>query len=106
MILGNSTKRAEEFASHQACRLGKWYYEGKGHHCFSHFPGFRELEAPHRAVHEAAKAALAAHTQGQWDQAVTALTQMEEASLQVLTTLDRIVAAGEENPALLHCETD
>ncbi|MBW7657042.1 CZB domain-containing protein [Hydrogenophilus thermoluteolus] len=104
VILGNSQKSVDEFASHQACRLGKWYYEGKGHRCFSHFPGFRDLEAPHRSVHDAAKAALTAYAQHNWDQVVTALARMEEVSMQVINLLDRLVTAGEENPALLQCE--
>lgn len=101
VILGNSTKRVDEFASHQQCRLGKWYFEGKGQQCFSHFPGYRDLDAPHRAVHDSAKAALTAFANGRWNEVVAALARMEEASTQVIACLNRIVASGEENPALL-----
>ncbi|GAB6049524.1 methyl-accepting chemotaxis protein [Hydrogenophilus islandicus] len=104
VILGNSKKEASELSTHQNCRLGKWYYEGKGHDCFSHFPGYRDLETPHRAVHDAAKAALTAYAAGNWDEVITALTRMEEASMQVIAGLHRLVATGEEHPELLRCD--
>ncbi len=62
---GNTGSNAEvricldDFADHTRCRLGKWYYEGEGHSCFSRLAGFRELEKPHRAVHRHALEALA-----------------------------------------------
>ena len=40
VFLGVSEKKVEDFASHTACRLGKWYYEGDGRHCFSQLPGY------------------------------------------------------------------
>ncbi len=34
-------------SDHTLCRLGKWYYEDDGKHCFSQLPGYTEIEAPH-----------------------------------------------------------
>ncbi len=104
-ILGLSHKRPEEFCSHQSCRLGKWYFEGQGRQCFSHFPGFRELDTPHRTVHEAAQQAFAAKANGNWAQVVAALAAMERASQEVMKCLDQMVAAGEQDPALARCAT-
>lgn len=36
---------------HMNCRLGKWYYEGKGKTLFSAYPAYRELESHHAGVH-------------------------------------------------------
>ena len=55
---------AREIATHTACRLGKWYYEGDGHDHFSQLPGYREMESPHIEVHAKGIAALEAGEQG------------------------------------------
>ncbi|MFQ2623195.1 CZB domain-containing protein [Aeromonas caviae] len=54
----------EPVSDHAQCRLGKWYFEGQGAELFAHKPGFRELDGPHKRVHESGKAALHAREQG------------------------------------------
>ncbi len=44
---------------HHQCRLGKWYYEGPGLETFSKTSSYRQLEAPHQAVHQAVQRAVA-----------------------------------------------
>jgi len=41
-----------EFGDHHSCRLGKWYDSGDGRKFFSDTPAYRELEEPHKQVHE------------------------------------------------------
>lgn len=41
VLLGLSTETVSDFASHLECRLGKWYYEGEGHACYSRLAGYR-----------------------------------------------------------------
>lgn len=103
VVLGVSDKAATEFASHQNCRLGRWYYEGRGKECFSGFPGYRELERPHRTVHEASQEAFAALAQKDVDRIVEAIHRMEVASLEVMQGLDRLVQGAEQNTELLAC---
>lgn len=103
VMLGVSDKAAAEFASHQNCRLGRWYYEGRGKECFSGFPGYRELERPHRTVHEASQEAFAALAQKDVDRIVEAIHRMEMASLEVMQGLDRLVQGAEQNAELLAC---
>ncbi|WP_051240645.1 methyl-accepting chemotaxis protein [Tepidiphilus margaritifer] len=103
VVLGVSDKAASEFASHQNCRLGRWYYEGRGKECFSGFPGYRELERPHRTVHEAAQEAFAALAKKDIDRIVEAIHRMEVASLEVMQGLDRLVQGAEQNAELLAC---
>lgn len=99
VILGLSDENESAFASHQACRLGKWYYEGEGKENCAHLPGYREIETPHAKVHNAALEALRAHAEGKDDVAVRAVTEMEKASLLVLENLERIALSVMEGTA-------
>ncbi|MCX7628020.1 MAG: methyl-accepting chemotaxis protein [Methylophilaceae bacterium] len=101
VVFGLSQKAVSEFASHTQCRLGKWYYEGEGLACFSHLPGYREIEQPHKLVHQGAIAALTAHQNGDVDGMLSGIEQMEQASLQVLSNLERMAESGEQNADLL-----
>jgi len=103
VLLGVSDKAATEFANHQNCRLGRWYYEGRGKECFSGFPGYRELERPHRTVHEAAQEALEALAKKDVDRIVEAIHRMEVASIEVMQGLDHLVQGAEQNAELLAC---
>jgi methyl-accepting chemotaxis protein len=51
VLFGLSDKKSDSLSNHRNCRLGKWYYEGEGRSLTSN-PGFRDLEAPHEAVHK------------------------------------------------------
>jgi hypothetical protein len=101
VIFGLSQKPASEFAQHTQCRLGKWYYEGEGRDCFSQLPGYREVEDPHKIVHQSAIAALAAHAEGNVDVMLRNVGKMEEASLNVLGNLEKMAESGELSPDLL-----
>jgi hypothetical protein len=100
-LLGQLELRPEDVTSHRHCRLGKWYYEGEGHHCFSRLPGYRDVESPHERVHRAALEALKHHSAGEHEKAIAAVGAMEQASLGVLENLERMAAAGEQDPSLL-----
>ena len=101
VFMGLSDKSAEDFASHTACRLGKWYYEGEGRECFSKLPGYAAVEPPHKRVHEHGRAAVAAFHAGNVQAGVNNLAQMEQASMEVLAALDQIAVSGENDPSLL-----
>jgi Methyl-accepting chemotaxis protein (MCP) signalling domain/Chemoreceptor zinc-binding domain len=101
VLFGLSDENESNFASHTACRLGKWYYEGEGRACFSQLPGYREIETPHIHVHDAAIAALRAHAEGNSARMIEQASLMEEASLSVLEGLERMSASGEQDPNLL-----
>ncbi len=97
VFLGISNKKPEEFADHHSCRLGKWYYDGEGGHCFSGFHGFKEMEAPHKRVHECGVEALQQYHAGNYQAGLLAIAQMEEASLAVLAALESVAQSGREN---------
>jgi hypothetical protein len=104
VLMGVSDKSPDEFADHTMCRLGKWYYEGEGHVCFSQLPGYRELEGPHQAVHRHALEALAQFSDGDITQALSELGSMEQASMRVLACLEQMALAAEHDNSLL-CHT-
>lgn len=81
----------EKVSSHTECRLGKWYYQGRGAQLYSHFAAFGKIEASHKAVHQAGDNALKAFSAGEQQRGLDALQLMEQSSLQVtraLTELD------------------
>ena len=101
VLLGLSDENKEGFASHTECRLGKWYYQGEGRDCFSRLPGYKEMEAPHQAVHQEALNAMDAHAQGDTQAMLRAVGAMESASLGVLAGLEKMAASGSDNPSIL-----
>jgi DNA repair exonuclease SbcCD ATPase subunit len=100
-FLGLNNMGAGELADQTACRLGKWYYSGDGHDCYSKLPGYREMETPHTNVHRAGREALEALRSNDPARGTDALGRMEEASVAVIEALERIASEGESNPGLL-----
>ncbi len=103
-FMGNKEPDPDSIVHWTQCRLGKWYYEGEGHHCFSQLPGYKEIEQPHQQVHEGAAQALSALVEDDIDRAFEKLEYMEDASLEVQRNLSRVADAGDENQDLL-CTT-
>ena len=101
VLLGLSNASVSSFVAHTDCRLGKWYYQGEGLACFSQLPGYREMETPHKRVHDQAIAALTAASAGDPQRMLPAVEAMESASLDVLAALELMAHSGENNPALL-----
>ncbi|MGD9788882.1 MAG: methyl-accepting chemotaxis protein [Sulfuricellaceae bacterium] len=104
VFMGLSDSGAADFASHTACRLGKWYYEGDGRECCSRLPGYRELEGPHEAVHRYGVEAINLYRSGKWAQGVAAIETMEKASMRVLEELERLAEGGDRNETPLSPE--
>ena len=86
-VMGYHTLNPDSIASHQTCRLGKWYYQGRGQQECSDLPAFRQLETPHQQVHDYARHALVALEIGDRKEAEQSLLRMERASAQVMTLL-------------------
>lgn len=105
VMMGILSKSPEDFASHTTCRLGKWYYHGEGHDCFSRLSGYREMEKPHIAVHQHGMDALHLYHAGNLRGALNELRAMEQASMDVLAALERMAATGEGDHNLL-CHSD
>lgn len=76
--------------SHNDCRFGTWYYRGEGADNYSQIRSFRELEAPHREVHEQGFAALESHRSGDTEACLQRLASMERASDSIMRLLDQL----------------
>ena len=94
---------AEPVTPHHDCRLGKWYYTGEGKACFSSLKSYGRLESPHQRVHDRARAAMEAHSQGQSARILEHVAAMEQASHEVIETLEHLAMEGANSKELL-CE--
>ncbi len=101
VLFNLSQKTADQFAQHTSCRLGKWYYQGEGHDCFSKLPGYSDIEQPHITVHRSAISAINAHASGDWQNIQIEIGRMEIASLSVLANLEKMAHSAEINAELL-----
>jgi len=95
VIMGVSSKTSHDFSSHHECRLGKWYYQGEGKANFSTSHAFKELDRPHQSVHASGVTAIVALEKKDWQASLTALNNMESASMEVLTKLEEIALEAE-----------
>ena len=101
VLMGVSEKQAEDFASHTACRLGKWYYEGDGRDCFSRLPGYADVEPPHKRVHAHGQQAVRLFRAGDLGGSLREVGAMESASMEVLAHLETMAKSGENDPGIL-----
>jgi len=46
-----SEDKNADFSDYHSCRMGQWYYQGKGKEIFGSLPAFKEMEKPHESVH-------------------------------------------------------
>ncbi len=101
VFLGVSDKGLEDFSSHTACRLGKWYYEGDGKDCFSKLQGYAEIEPSHKSVHAHGQAGVRAFRAGNLEAGVAELLVMEQDSMEVLAYLEKMASSCEKDPSVL-----
>jgi hypothetical protein len=101
VLMGLSEKRPEHFASHHECRLGKWYYQGDGHECFSKLKPYQAIEPPHVEVHAHGRAAVKAYYDSDLDLALSEADKMETSSRNVLKQLENLALDGEHDTCAL-----
>lgn len=89
-ILGYHKMEEKHFVNHTQCRLGKWYEQMKQNSRISGLSSFKELEAPHRRVHELARKAYEYINSGKNGEAESLLDLLEESSIEVVRLLDQI----------------
>ncbi len=89
VIWGLSDKTSKDFVDHRQCRLGQWYYKGKGT-MFKNESVFKQLEKPHANVHLGGLQALENSQKGNVDATHAGLALMEESSVQVIDLLSQL----------------
>lgn len=89
MLIGIEKIAPEEVVSHENCRFGKWYY-GNVPETIKQSAAFKQLEAPHKAVHSLAKDAVLFYEKGDKDRAEQAFEQLKIESEKVLELLCRL----------------
>ena len=82
-----------KFVDHHNCRLGKWYYEGRGKENFSTTPHYKDLETPHAVVHNGTHKVFELMVEENVDitSLKAAFDEMENGSINVFKTLDEIL---------------
>ena len=83
---------ADDIPDHHCCRLGKWY-DGINDPEVRKHPAFIALDAPHRKVHDTAKALLGAFADGDNETAFAGLRDLEHASSTVIESINRLIEA-------------
>ncbi|MBI5163352.1 MAG: CZB domain-containing protein [Magnetospirillum sp.] len=86
-VEGRNNLTADKLANHHQCRLGKWY-DSIEEPAVKGSVWYGRLDDPHMRVHEAGKRALACHACGDADGRSRAMADLQQASEEVLSTLD------------------
>lgn len=93
----NQEMRNAVAVDHNNCRLGKWY-GGAGKEVFGEIPTFQKLLEPHSKVHDSVHDMVSLMDRP-WDRddalqdkIIKAMESAEDASIAVMTTIDKIVA--------------
>jgi len=88
-IIGRDNEKASTLPDHHTCRLGRWY-DAINDDFIKNSPDFKALEQPHRHVHGCGKKALEEYEKGNIEAALNAIDDLQDASHDVLTLLDRL----------------
>ncbi len=89
MLLGIIEIDPNQVGSHEACRLGKWYYGDLPSQITTQF-AYKQLEEPHKAVHDSARLAVERYAAGDVAGAQRAFEQLQKASDQVIDLLSQL----------------
>ena len=90
MLLGYEHVDPSAVGNHHDCRLGKWY-DGPEAVGLRENSAFSKLASPHQRVHELARQAALAYSQGNLNEAGNLLDQMSQASQEVVGILEELI---------------
>ncbi len=94
VFMGISDRSHDSFASHTACRLGQWYFDGEGKAC-AKLDGYAAVANPHEAFHQNGREAVKAFRAGEGLRGMELVAKMETDSMSVLAALERIALSAE-----------
>jgi methyl-accepting chemotaxis protein len=85
-------ERISHVGDHRACRLGTWYYsDAPG--ALSKSRAFRELEEPHKLLHEKAQQCVELYNRGDRENCLKAIMQVEDVSNRVVGLIEELKGA-------------
>ena len=90
-LAGKGDANPDNLPDHHQCRLGKWY-DGLPDAAIRQNASFKAIEAPHAAVHDAARQALRQHAQSNRAGVQKALGAITENSQTLMGLLDHLAA--------------
>ncbi len=93
VFMGLSHIDPKELPDETECGLGEWYYVGEGKARYAGQAIYRQIEAPHQALHREARRAVSCFYAGDYEAALKALAAMESANLSVMAGLARMVGS-------------
>ncbi|MCA9747467.1 MAG: CZB domain-containing protein, partial [Lactococcus sp.] len=89
LILGVGTIESNEVTSHETCRLGKWYYGDLPSHV-KQKDIFKQLEEPHKKVHQNAKLVVECYERNDLIGVEKAFEELEKSSVMVIDLLTEL----------------
>ena len=92
VMIGDKKLKPSDLSDHRQCRLGKWYDMVTDDRLRSH-PSFSALLPVHEAVHVNGRRVAECVERGDRDGAFAAYREMEKASVEVVSHLDRLIAS-------------
>lgn len=89
---------ARQLPSEEECLFGRWYY-GDGNDALRGNREFRLIERPHQQVHQCGAEAIEAFASQRLDIALQRLATMEDANIEVMRIVNRVLAEHEKGLA-------
>lgn len=89
MVIGKEGLNPNELADHHSCRLGKWYDAVEMPEYLNN-PDFKELIEPHEKVHKHGIEAVKHYNNGNMDEALREIDEVEKYSKEVLDLLGKL----------------
>ena len=91
-MIGDKKLKPSELSDHRQCRLGKWYDAVSDQQLRGH-PSFAAVLPVHEAVHVNGRRVAECVERGDREGAVAAYREMDKASAEVVSHLDRLIAS-------------
>ncbi|MCA1298456.1 methyl-accepting chemotaxis protein [Stappia indica] len=104
-VLGRASTTPVTINDHHGCRLGHWL-DGITEPTIRRHAAYQAVAVPHQRCHEAARAALDTHAEGNAAQAAQQLSALEEASEELMHALDAFAKAFDTELRALDRRTD
>ncbi|MFD2191446.1 CZB domain-containing protein [Pistricoccus aurantiacus] len=76
---------------HIQCRLGRWYFEGRGREHYARYSSFQTIDRPHQSVHDSGRQALELAANQDSAGLKKALDSMEKSSVSVMESMNNLL---------------